>query len=442
MIILPLGYALWEKVQVVMDAEFKKTGVENVYFPALIPSSLLEKEAEHVEGFSPQLAVVTHGGGKKLTEPLVIRPTSETIIWQYYANRIQSYRQLPLLINQWCNVMRWEMRTRLFLRTTEFLWQEGHTAHATLEEAQDRTLTMLGIYRKFLEDYMAIPAYAGIKSNQKKFAGAETSYSLKVMVQDYRAVQAATSHNFGQRFSKAFGVNFLDEEDQRQYAYTTSWGSSTRLIGTLVMVHGDDRGLILPPRIAPTQLVIVPISDSDSNKQQVFSAGRELEGTLSDAGYRVKADYRDLKPVQKFYDWELRGVPLRLEIGLRELKANEVTLVRRDTGEKRTVHVEGLTNSIESLLADIQVSMLNRAREFRDNHTFTVDGFEEFVQVLQEKRGFLRAHWCGSVNCENDVKAETEATIRTIPLDAEPEDGQCVYCGKPSTRRVLFAKSY
>jgi len=441
MIILPLGYALWENVQRLMDQEFKKTQVENVYFPALIPLSLLQKEAEHVEGFSPQLAVVTHGGGKELAEPLVIRPTSETIIWQYYADRLQSYRQLPLLINQWCNVMRWEMRTRLFLRTTEFLWQEGHTAHATPAEAEERALMMLGVYRKVLEEYMAIPCYQGVKSSQEKFAGAENSYSLEVMVQDFKAVQAATSHNFGQRFSKAFGVTFLNEQDERQHVYTTSWGSSTRLIGTLVMVHADDRGLVLPPRIARTQIVIVPISDSE-NRKRVFDAAGKLENTLREQGYTVKADYRDIKPVHKFYDWELRGVPLRIEIGLKEVTAEEATLVQRDTGKKMTVRQAELSELIPGIFEEMQRRMFERALQFRDEHTYVVNSFKEFREVLEEKKGFLRAHWCGSNSCENDIKSETEATIRTIPFDSEPETGECVYCGKPSGRRVLFAKAY
>ena len=439
MVIRPYGYALWEHMQGALDGMFKETGHENVYFPLLIPQSFLEKEAEHVEGFAPECAVVTHGGGAKLEEPLVIRPTSETIIWSLYSKWIQSYRDLPLLYNQWANVVRWEMRTRLFLRTTEFLWQEGHTAHATAEEAEEETLRMLEVYRRFAEDYMAIPVITGMKSESEKFAGAERTYCIEAMMGDRRALQAGTSHNLGQNFARAFDVTYLNEKGEQVYVWATSWGVSTRLIGAIVMAHGDDKGLRLPPKLAPVQVVVVPIYRKDEEREIVLAEVKKLEVAL--AGVRVKVDDRpQFKPGFKFNEWEQAGVPLRIEIGPRDVANGQVVLARRDTGEKAQAPISGVADAVSCLLDAVQKGLFDQALAFRRAHTYRVDDYGGFGAKVDE--GFLSAHWCGSPECEARAQEETKATIRCIPFDRETEAGRCVLCGQPSEGRVVFAKAY
>ncbi|OGG46413.1 MAG: proline--tRNA ligase [Candidatus Handelsmanbacteria bacterium RIFCSPLOWO2_12_FULL_64_10] len=440
MVIRPYGYALWENVQRTLDGMFKETGHENVYFPLFIPQGFLQKEAEHVEGFAPECAVVTHGGGEPLEEPLVIRPTSETIIWATYRNWIQSYRDLPLLYNQWANVVRWELRTRLFLRTTEFLWQEGHTAHATEQEAEEETLRMLEVYRRFAEDYMAIPVITGVKTESEKFAGALRTYCIEAMMGDKKALQAGTSHNLGQNFAKAFDVTFLDEKGDRQSVWATSWGVSTRLIGAIVMAHGDDQGLRLPPRLAPIQAVVVPIYRSGPEQETVTQKAREVAARLK-AGVRVKLDDREQhKPGWKFNEWEQAGVPLRVEIGPKDVEKGQVVLVRRDNREKAFVPLEGLERAVQDLLEGVQGGLLGRARAFREVNTFPVDRYEEMARRADD--GFMKAHWCGAATCEARVKEETKATIRCIPFDREWEAGRCIVCGQASEGRVIFAKAY
>ncbi len=443
MIIKPYGYTLWENMQRELDRMFKETGHVNAYFPLLIPESFMKKEAEHVEGFSPELAVVTHAGGKQLEEPYVIRPTSETIIWDTYRKWIQSYRDLPLLINQWANVMRWEMRTRLFLRTTEFLWQEGHTAHATAEEAQDETLRMLEIYRRFAEDYMAVPVITGLKSEREKFAGAVSTYSIEALMGDRKALQAGTSHNLGQNFAKAFDVTFLNAEGEREHVWATSWGVSTRLIGAIVMAHGDDDGLILPPRLAPIQMVVVPIYRSDEEQETTVSAARALVEQLIRAGVRVHLDDRDqLRPGWKYAEWELKGVPIRVELGPRDVANASARLAFRVDREKRDVPLAELPALAQELLDETHRKLFDRALKFREENTFRVDSWEEFQERLDEPGGFLYAHWDGTSETEEAIQNATRATIRCIPLDDDLEDGVCVYSGKPSRRRVIFAKAY
>jgi len=442
MVIKPNGYAIWENIQAQLDRMFKDTGHVNAYFPLFIPESYLKKEAEHVEGFAPECAVVTHGGGKKLEEPLVIRPTSETIIWSTYKKWIQSYRDLPILINQWANVVRWEMRTRLFLRTTEFLWQEGHTAHATKEEAVQETLQMLDVYRQFAEDYLAAPVYVGVKSDQEKFAGAVDTYCIEAMMQDKKALQAGTSHFLGQNFAKAFDVTFQDENSKLDHVWATSWGLSTRLIGALIMTHSDDNGLVVPPRLAPIEVVIIPIWKNDEDMAKLKTRIKELtenwKGLL-----RFKVDDRDqYRPGYKFNEWEKRGVPIRIEMGPRDLENNQVVLVRRDTGEKAFVSQDGLVDRIKALLEQIQTDMFNRAKDFRDANTFPEDDFESFKKRIEDPGGFFRVHWCGSPDCENKFQDSSKATIRVIPIDDNKEAGQCIVCGQPSEQRVLVAKSY
>ncbi len=440
MVIRPYGYALWENVQRILDGMFKETGHENVYFPLLIPQSFLQKEAEHVEGFAPECAVVTHGGGELLEEPLVVRPTSETIIWATYRNWIQSYRDLPLLYNQWANVVRWELRTRLFLRTTEFLWQEGHTAHATEREAEEETLRMLEVYRRFAEDYMAIPVITGVKSESEKFAGALRTYCIEAMMGDRKALQAGTSHNLGQNFAKAFDVTFLDENGERQSVWATSWGVSTRLIGAIVMAHGDDQGLMLPPRLAPVQVVIVPIYRSGPEQETVTQKARDLAARLK-AVARVKLDDREQhKPGWKFNEWEQAGVPLRVEIGPKDVEKGQVVLVRRDNREKAFVPLDGLEGTVKDLLEKVQAGLLERARAFREANTFSVDDYGEMARRADE--GFFKAHWCGSAACEAKVKEEMKATLRCIPFDRAGEAGGCIVCGQASEGRVIFAKAY
>jgi len=443
MVIRPYGYGLWENMQAGLDSRFKATGHVNAYFPMLIPESFMKKEAEHVEGFSPELAVVTHGGGKKLEEPLVIRPTSETIIWDMYRKWIQSHRDLPLLINQWANVVRWEMRTRLFLRTTEFLWQEGHTAHATPEEAEEETLRMLDVYADFAETEMAVPVIKGLKTEQEKFAGAVRTYCIEALMGDRRALQAGTSHNLGQNFAKAFDVTYQDEGGERQHVWATSWGVSTRLVGAIVMAHGDDDGLILPPRLAPIQTVIVPIYKTDEERAATVEEAHRVGKILSDGGIRVHVDDRDnFKPGWKYAEWELKGVPLRLEIGPRDLEKGSVFSARRDIREKKGFSVDGVVDSVNERLTTIQQAIFDKAVAFRAEHTTPVDSWDQFKEVLAEKSGFLYAHWDGTDETENAIQEETKATIRCIPLDDDLEDGVCVKTGKPSKRRVLFAKAY
>ncbi|HVN59362.1 MAG TPA: proline--tRNA ligase [Bacteroidales bacterium] len=457
MVIKPHGYALWEKIQSGLDRLFKETGHVNAYFPLFIPKSFFSREAAHVEGFAKECAVVTHyrlkndpdGKGiivdedAKLEEELIIRPTSETIIWNSYKNWIQSYRDLPLLINQWANVVRWEMRTRLFIRTAEFLWQEGHTAHATAEEAIEETNRILNLYAGFVEDYMAIPVIKGYKTENERFAGAIDTYTIEALMQDGKALQAGTSHFLGQNFAKAFDVTFTDKTGKLDYVWATSWGVTTRLIGALIMVHSDNSGLVLPPRLAPLQVVIVPIYKSEDQLNTISAEAKKIKASLESEGITVKYDDRDThKPGWKFADYELKGVPVRLVLGPRDIENKTVEICRRDTLEKSTRSTEGLTGHIVSLLGDIQSNMLVRARRFRDENTFKVDSWNDFKAVLDDQGGFILAHWDGTVETENRIKEETKATIRCIPLDAPEEEGKCVYSGKPSRRRVLFARSY
>jgi prolyl-tRNA synthetase len=444
MVIRPYGYAIWENLQAALDKRFKETGHVNAYFPLLIPESFLKKEAEHVEGFSPELAVVTIGGGETLEEPLVVRPTSETIIGHMYAEWIQSYRDLPLLINQWANVVRWEMRPRLFLRTTEFLWQEGHTAHATANEAQEETLNMLEIYREFAEEQAAIPVIKGRKSESEKFAGAVNSYTIEAMMGDKRALQAATSHYLGENFAKAFNIQFLDQDNQQQLVHTSSWGMSTRMIGAIVMAHGDDNGLRLPPNLAPIQVVIVPIGKSDEEKAKVLPVATNVFNDLKAAGIRVKLDDRnEMTPGFKFNDWEMRGVPLRIEIGPKDLDNEQVTFARRDMPGregKTPISMNCIVNSARDMLATIQKALFDAALAFRNANMRTVNTYDEFQEAVTE--GFVMAWWCGERECEAAIKEDTKATSRCIPFDQPGGTGNCVRCGKTSKEQAVFARSY
>ncbi|MBN1811352.1 MAG: proline--tRNA ligase [Anaerolineae bacterium] len=443
MVIKPHGYALWENVKVGLDRRFKATGHVNAYFPLFIPLSFIQKEAQHVEGFSPELAIVTIGGGKELEEPLAVRPTSETIIGHMYAKWIQSYRDLPVLINQWANVVRWEMRTRLFLRTTEFLWQEGHTAHATKEEAVEETMRMLDVYTEFAVEDAAIPVIPGRKSESEKFAGAVDSYAIEAMMGDCRALQAGTSHFLGQNFAKAFDIKFLDQSNEQQYAWTTSWGMSTRMVGAVVMVHGDDHGLVLPPKLAPTQVVIVPISKSEEERVQVAGVVSRVEAALQgDVRLRVD-DRQEYSPGWKFNEWEMRGVPLRIEIGPRDVEKGQVTLARRDVPGregKRSVSLEGLFGEVEETLALIQADLYRRALQFREERTYHPKDYGEFQEVVSQ--GFAYSWWCGGGECEAQIKDDTKATVRCIPLDQESGKGRCIHCGGEATERAIFARAY
>ncbi len=456
MVIKPYGFSIWEKMQRALDDMFKETGHVNAYFPLFIPKSFLSKEASHVEGFAKECAVVTHyrlkaapdGSGvivdpdAKLEEELIVRPTSETVIWSTYKNWIQSYRDLPLLINQWANVVRWEMRTRLFLRTTEFLWQEGHTAHATADEAVAETEQMLEVYATFAEEWMAMPVIRGRKTANERFAGAVDTYCIEAMMQDGKALQAATSHFLGQNFAQAFDVKFLNRENQLEYVWGTSWGASTRLMGALIMAHSDDQGLVLPPRLAPMQVVIVPIYRNDEQLQAVREAVAPLLKELKSKGISVKFDDSDAnKPGWKFAEYELRGVPVRLAIGARDLENGTVEIARRDTREKQTVPMDGLADRIAGLLNEIQASIYQKALNFREENTHRVDSWAQFEAQI-EKGGFLLAHWDGTSETEEAIKDATKATIRCIPLDAPEEDGVCVFSGKPSSQRVIFARAY
>jgi len=441
MVIRPYGYALWENIQQGLDRRFKATGHQNAYFPLFIPMSFIQKESEHVEGFAPQLAVVTHGGGEKLEEPLVVRPTSETIINAMYAKWIRSYRDLPVLINQWANVVRWEMRTRLFLRTLEFLWQEGHTAHATEAEAREETLRILEVYRDFAESDAAMPVICGRKSESEKFVGAVESYSIEAMMGNGWALQAGTSHFLGQNFAKAFGTQFLSERNELEYVWQTSWGVSTRMVGGIIMVHGDDQGLILPPRLAPLQVVVVPIWRSEEEKAAVLETARQVQAALGTV--RLKVDDREgLTPGFKFNDWEMRGVPLRLEIGPRDVAAGQVLSARRDRlGEgKEALPLAGLRERIPALLEEIQRALLERARRFREAHTAYPESYQELAAAVEQ--GFAWAWWCGSPACEDRVKEETKATTRNIPLEQPGGSGRCIVCGAEARQMAVFARAY
>jgi len=452
MVIRPNGYAIWEKIQKVLDGMFKETGHKNAYFPMLIPESFLKKEAEHVEGFAPELAVVTHAGGKKLDENLVLRPTSETIINSMFSKWIQSYRDLPLLINQWANVVRWEMRTRPFLRTTEFLWQEGHTCHETESDAEEEVVRMLEVYRKFAEEYMAMPVFAGRKTDAERFAGALRTYCIEAMLQDGKALQAGTSHALGQNFAKAFETMFQTRDGGRDYVWQTSWGVSTRLIGGLIMTHSDDKGLVLPPRLAPIHVVIVPIFKTPEERDAVLSKARLLADSLRawptkkaqlGGPLSVHIDLDENKsPGWKFAEWEVQGVPLRIELGPKDIAKGQAVLARRDTGAKSFEPLTDIPAKVLDLLVDIQESLFRKAKEFRAEHITDVNSYEEFKKVLDEKGGFIRAHWDGTSETEKAIKEETKATIRCIPLDNVQEAGVCVKTGKPSTQRVLFARAY
>ena len=442
MIIRPYGYAIWEHIQSLLDARFKETGVMNAYFPLFIPRSFLEREAEHVEGFAPELAWVTRGGGEELEEPLAIRPTSETIIGYSYAKWIQSYRDLPILINLWNNVVRWEKRTTLFLRTTEFLWQEGHTAHRSVEEAEERTRQMLEVYRAFAEEDLAIPVIAGRKSENEKFAGALRTYSIEAMMGDGKALQSATSHNLGTNFAKGFDMQYLDADGQRKYCATTSWGLSTRTIGGVIMVHGDSSGLILPPRVAPYQVVIVPIWRKEADRASVSEVVTRIEKMLK-GKIRVKVDMSENTPGWKFNEWEMRGVPVRIEIGPRDVQNNSVVLVRRDNRAKEVVSIDALETVLPGLLEEVQQALLQRAREFLKSNTFVTDDYEEFKQII-ERRGFARVKWAEDSAAELAIKEETKATLRVIPFD-QPEggvSGKSIYTGKSATCEAIFGRAY
>jgi prolyl-tRNA synthetase len=441
MVIRPYGYAIWELIQQAFDREFKKTGHVNAYFPLFIPESLLHKEAEHVEGFAPQVAYVTHAGGEELEEKLVVRPTSEAIIGTMYAKWVQSWRDLPILINQWVNVVRWEKVTRPFLRTTEFLWQEGHTAHETHDEAETETLMILDLYARVAEELMAMPVVKGIKSDSEKFAGALRTYSIEALMGDGRALQAGTSHNLGQNFAKAFDIKFQARDKSVQYVWGTSWGVSTRLIGGVIMTHGDDSGLVLPPDVAPYQVVIVPIG-RDNWREAVLPRAQEIQRELAAAGIRVTLDERDERPGWKFSEWELRGVPLRLEIGPKDIEKSAVMVARRDTREKQSLSMDGLPARIRELLDEIQRTLLQRALQFREEHTQRVDTYDAFKQTMEGRPGFVIAPWCGSAACEAQIKTDTQATIRNMPIGGSAPAGACIRCDNPAAAEAWFAKSY
>ena len=458
MVIKPYGYALWENMQATLDKMFKDTGHENAYFPLFVPKSLFEAEEKNAEGFAKECAIVTHyrlktdpnNKGKlmvdpeaKLEEELIVRPTSEAIIWNTYKTWIQSYRDLPILVNQWANVVRWEMRTRLFLRTAEFLWQEGHTAHATKEEAIGETVKMLDVYADFAENWMAMPVIKGVKTPNERFAGAEDTYCIEALMQDGKALQAGTSHFLGQNFAKAFDVKFSDKNNTLDYVWATSWGVSTRLIGGLVMTHSDDEGLVLPPRIAPLQVVIVPIFKGEEQKALLDEKVHAMVASFKAAGIRVKYDDSDnQRPGWKFAEYELKGVPVRIAVGPRDLENNQVEIARRDTKEKTTVSMDGITETVTQLLLDIQSNLFNRAKQYRDDHITKVDRWEDFISVLDTKAGFVSAHWDGTPETEEKIKEMTKATIRCIPLNNEQEAGVCILTGNPSVQRVLFARAY
>jgi prolyl-tRNA synthetase len=453
MVIPPYGYSLWENMKAVLDSMFKETGVENAYFPLFIPMSFLTREAEHIEGFAKECAVVTHhrleadSDGKlvpagELDEPYIIRPTSETIIYDSYSKWIKSHRDLPVLINQWANVVRWEMRTRPFLRTTEFLWQEGHTAHKDKEEANQRTMDMIHIYKKFAEEYMAMPVISGYKSESEKFAGADYTTCIEAMMQDGKALQAGTSHMLGQNFAKGFNVKFQNKEGKEEYVWQTSWGVSTRLIGGLIMNHSDDKGLVLPPKIAPIQVVIIPILRGGDEDAEVIQKVNNIFADLTKLNIKVKIDDRDIRPGPKFFEWEKKGVPLRMEIGPRDLAEGVVAISRRDTSDKATINNSDINNYIPETLKNIQDTLYTRAKDRMSDNTRIVDTYDEFKEIIKNKIGFISTHWCGSAECESKIQEETKATIRCIPFDAKDETGKCIYCSNESKKRAIFAKAY
>ena len=439
MVIKPAGYAIWELIQKELDARFKAVGVQNVYLPMFIPESLLDKEKDHVEGFAPEVAWVTQGGLNELPERLCVRPTSETLFCDFYKNDIHSYRDLPKVYNQWCSVVRWEKETRPFLRSREFLWQEGHTAHATAEESQERTLQMLNVYAKFLEEVLAIPAIKGQKTEKEKFAGAVATYTVEALMHDGKALQSGTSHNFGDGFAKAFGIQFADKDNTLKHVYQTSWGMTTRMIGAIIMVHGDDNGLVLPPRIAPVQIMVVPIQQK---KEGVLDKAFELRDRLVKSGYAVKVDDTDKSPGWKFADCEMRGIPLRVEIGPKDMEQNQAVLVRRDTHEKTVVCLDELEAKAGELLETIQKDMLEKARAHREAHTYTATEWDEFVDTINNKPGFVKAMWCGCRECEDKIKEETGATSRCMPFEQENLSDHCVCCGKPAKKMVYWGRAY
>lgn len=453
MVIKPYGFALWDNIKDALDGMIKEAGHVNAYFPLFIPKSFFAQEAKHIEGFAKECAIVTHTRLKavdgdiivdpdsKLEEEVIVRPTSETIIWSMYKKWIQSYRDLPLLINQWANVVRWEMRTRLFLRTTEFLWQEGHTAHATAEEAEEETLTILEIYRRLAEEVLAIPVLTGRKTEIEKFAGAEHTYSIEAMMRDKKALQSGTSHNLGQNFAKAFKVTFQNKDNQEKLVYATSWGVSTRIIGAVIMAHGDDKGLRLPPKVAPHQVVVIPIFRNDEQKKIVEEYLNPILDTLKKKSVRTNVDWRDESPGFKFNDWEMKGVPIRMEIGPRDIENDQVVLVRRDTGEKSTVQVNAIVDKVSQMLDDIHNNLFAQAKEFMNNNTHKIDSYDEFKKIIKDG-GFIRCGWDGTSETELKIKEETGATTRVIPFDENPKDLKCIYTGKPAKHEVIFAKAY
>lgn len=437
MVFKPAGYAIWENIQKELDMRFKATGVENVYLPMFIPESLLQKEKDHVEGFAPEVAWVTHGGLEPLQERMCVRPTSETLFCDFYAKEIQSYRDLPKVYNQWCSVVRWEKETRPFLRSREFLWQEGHTAHATAEEAEARTEQMLHLYADFCEEVLAIPVVRGRKTDKEKFAGAEATYTIEALMHDGKALQSGTSHNFGDGFAKAFGIQYTDKENKLQYVHQTSWGMTTRLIGAVIMVHGDNSGLVLPPKIAPTQVMIIPIAQ---HKEGVLDKAYELKERLSD--FRVKVDDSEKSPGWKFSEAEMRGIPVRIELGPKDIEANQAVIVRRDTREKQIVSLDELETKVAETLEAMQKEMLERARAHRESHTYTAVNYDEFKETVASKPGFVKAMWCGDRACEDKIKEETTATSRCMPFEQEHLSDVCVCCGKPAKAMVYWGKAY
>lgn len=439
MIFKPAGYAIWENIQKELDRRFRETGVENVYMPMFIPESLLEREKDHVEGFAPEVAWVTYGGLNPLQERLCVRPTSETLFCDFYKDEIQSYRDLPKVYNQWCSVVRWEKETRPFLRSREFLWQEGHTAHATAEEAEARTQQMLNVYADFCEQVLAIPVVKGRKTDKEKFAGAEATYTIEALMHDGKALQSGTSHNFGDGFAKAFGIQYTDKDNKLKYVHQTSWGMTTRLIGALIMVHGDDSGLVLPPKIAPVQVDVIPIMQ---NKDGVLNKAYEVKEALVKAGLRVKVDDTDKKPGWKFSEQEMRGIPVRVEMGPRDIEAGQAIIVRRDTREKTTVAIESLAEEIKNILDKMQTEMLERARTHREAHTYVATNYDEFKDVVANKPGFVKAMWCGDQACEDKIKEETTATSRCMPFEQEHLSDVCVCCGRPAKKMVYWGKAY
>ena len=439
MVIKPSGYAIWENIQHELDRRFKETGVENVYLPMFIPESLLQKEKDHVEGFAPEVAWVTHGGLEPLQERMCVRPTSETLFCDFYANDVHSYRDLPKVYNQWCSVVRWEKTTRPFLRSREFLWQEGHTAHATAEEAEERTIQMLNVYADFCEQVLAIPVIKGKKTDKEKFAGAEATYTIESLMHDGKALQSGTSHNFGDGFAKAFGIQFADKDNTLKYVHQTSWGMTTRMIGAIIMVHGDNSGLVLPPRIAPVQAMVIPIQ---MQKEGVLDKAQEVKEALAKAGIRVKLDDADRSPGWKFSEQEMRGIPVRIELGPKDIAAGQAVIVRRDTREKIVASMDELTAKVAEVLDTMQSDMLERARAHREEHTYTATTLDEFKKIAENKTGFIKAMWCGDQVCEDALKEEAGVTSRCMPFEQEEITCNCIYCGKPAKKMVYWGKAY